>query len=651
MERLYRWFAKSHTLVVTIALLTMDPLRERAMKRSLILSDCRRAVIQRRWILSASALVFFFLFSSTPRATSAQEPASGTEDRRALEERVERLEKAIAALQAQLAAQQGGVPAGATSAGAAPAVARTAPQSGVKPQASGSVNTAQEMPRPAAPDTRPGSTSPASSGVNPAAVVNQTIGESQPTTAEQAQHKFFERKPGRDLTFYTHGGELTAYGNLDVSIETMTKGIGQLTDPNGLPPVGNTGWLPDISTNMAYIGVRGTQSTGIKNLNFIYQLETQIDISATSGISESNSAESNTVKGGLTSRNSYIGLGSVKGGAFLFGKTDAPYKQSTSRMDPFFAMIGDYAVIMGNTGGDNRVEFGTRLDHSLWYVSPTMRGFEADVLYSPGQNRSNISDNIAAGESDCTGGDIPGSGGSVPFACNDGGFSDAVSASLTYTKDPLYIVAAYERHMKVNRQSDLTGVYANVPTAYYNADVADEDAAKAGIQYTFMKRTVVSAIYENFHRYVPYFLEFQNERQRQGSWLAATQGIGLADSISFGWARAYRAPGDPGQHNTSLEVPPLGSPGDAVGGRGVNNTANMFTVAYKHRIGEGLTAYLDWAGTFNGPYAHFDLGAGGRGVTTDCHDASGATGGESSDPHCWAGGQLQGVSVGLDKRF
>jgi hypothetical protein len=153
------------------------------------------------------------------------------------------------------------------------------------------------------------------------------------------------------------------------------------------------------------------------------------------------------------------------------------------------------------------------------------------------------------------------------------------------------------------------------------------------------------------HRYVPYFLEFQNERQRQGSWLAATQSIGKFDSLSAGWARAYRAVGDPGQHNTSNALPPLGQPGDATGGRGVDNSANLFTMAYRHRLGEGLTAYAAWASTFNGEYGHFDLGAGGRGVTADCHDASDATGGESSDPHCWAGGHLKAISIGLDKRF
>jgi hypothetical protein len=205
--------------------------------------------------------------------------------------------------------------------------------------------------------------------------------------------------------------------------------------------------------------------------------------------------------------------------------------------------------------------------------------------------------------------------------------------------------------MKVNRQSDLTGLYANPPQAYYDADVADEDAGKIGIQYTVGRRMTVGAIYENLHRYVPYFLEFQNERQRQGSWVTATQALTTKDSVSVGWARAYRTPGDPGQHNTSTALPPLGAPGDATGGRGVDNSANLFSFAFKHRVSEGLTAYFVWSADFNGPYGHFDLGAGGRGVTTDCHDASDAAGDINSDPHCWAGGHLMGVSAGLNKRF
>ena len=470
------------------------------------------------------------------------------------------------------------------------------------------------------------------------------------------KHGFFERKPGDGLTFYVPGGELTTYANLDVSVDATTKGLGGKIGPDGNPPMGNMGWMPDVSTNLSYFGVRGFQSMKGLPFNLIYQFETQIDIAATSGTSETNSNESNVVKGALSSRNSYIGIASPKWGSLMIGKTDAPYKNSTSKMNPFFAMIGDYQVIMANTGGDNRVEFGTRLDHSIWYESPNWRGFVIDGLVSPGQNRADNSDNIAAGESDCTGGNIPGSGGITPLTCSDGSFGLATSASLSYTKGALYVTGAYERHEQVNRSSDITGIYAsgNAYSVMLQAqDVAAEDAGKVGLLYAFPTKTTIGGIFETMHRYVPADLESQNERQRLGTWFVASQKLTGNYSAHFGWAHAFRAPGDPGQHNDSNAVPPGGDPAtDATAGAHVDNTANMFTVALKNQLSKNLLFYVDWAYTANGPAAHYDLGAGGRSVTTDCHDAFDATGGlTGSNPHCWTGGKLMGVSAGMNVKF
>jgi hypothetical protein len=66
--------------------------------------------------------------------------------------------------------------------------------------------------------------------------------------------------------------------------------------------------------------------------------------------------------------------------------------------------------------------------------------------------------------------------------------------------------------------------------------------------------------------------------------------------------------------------------------------------------------------TVNHTDAHYDLGAGGHANTTDCHDASqeaafdptangGAGGVSGGGPHCFAGGKVQGVSVGVQYRF
>jgi predicted porin len=312
---------------------------------------------------------------------------------------------------------------------------------------------------------------------------------------------------------------------------------------------------------------------------------------------------------------------------------------------------------MGNTGGDNRVEFGTRVDHAVWYESPTSGGFQWNVMYAPGQNRSWISDNLGAGESDCAGGNDPSSGGDLPVACNDGAFSDLFSGNISYTNGGFYATAAYEWHHAVNRQSDITGMFGGATCAtnpdlfsqtICNQDVADEDAAKVGALYNFKATgTTIGGIVEHMTRYVPADLDFQNERTRWGTWAFLSQKLTPTDSIHFGWAHAFHTPGDPCQHaDCTLSTD---------GGAGIfatnQNQADMVTAAYKHMMSKNLTWYSNVAATFNGPSAHYDLGAGGRGVTTDCHDASDASGGAFSAPHCFTGTTVVGVSTGLQWKF
>jgi len=481
---------------------------------------------------------------------------------------------------------------------------------------------------------------------------------------EPVGYGFLEKKPGNPLTFITPGGEITAYGNIDVSFDYTSKNVkGSIAPgPNGPTdlPVGNFGWMPAISTNLSYLGVRGFQRLPGVGFNFVYQLEGGFDVSATPGNKETNSNLSNSVNGALFSRNSYIGLSSPEYGAIKIGKTTGPYQNSTAAFNPFAGQIGDYAVIMGNTGGDNRVEFGTRLSHAVWYESPAVAGFQWNLLFSPGQNRSDRSDNIPAGESDCAGGNTPVSGGNVvPFPmCNDGAFSDAISTNLSYTNGPFYATAAYERHFKVNRSSDIVGMFSNFPDSFsqslFDRDVADEDAFKVGALYRFPTKTTIGGIFESMHRYVPGDLAFQNERQRNGTWLFVSQELTPQDSIHFGWAHAFKAQGDPGQHNDGtlgIEQIPK-QPGAFFGAFAPNdNQADMVTASLKHKFSENLTWYTAVAATFNGPSAHFDLGAGGRGVTTDCHDANGADGGSFATPHCFTGTTLMGVSTGIQWRF
>jgi predicted porin len=457
--------------------------------------------------------------------------------------------------------------------------------------------------------------------------------EQRPTTAP-----FIQQKPGDALTFLAPGGgEVTLYGNLDVSFDETTKGLKSDYGDNGGVPVGKVGWQPSIATNLSYLGARGTHPLK-PDLDFIWQLEAGIDISATPGIKETTSNTSYAVNGALFSRNSFVGFAGKDWGAVMIGKSETPYKTSTDRLNPFSGMLGDYRVMIGNTGGDNRVEFALRAAHAIWYESPSWSGASFKAMYSPGQNRDDTSSIVPSSEPDCAGGNIPGSG-ALPPTCNDGSFADLYSLSGAYASGPLYLTAAYEMHRNVNRTSDL----ANLDPR----DVGDESAYKIGGQYTFPTKTTVSALWERTKRKLPSDLAFQDERTRHNAtWLALTQVLTDKDNVSFGWGHAGKSEGVLGVHNTA------GDPNN------FDNSANLYSLAWRHALDKSTTFYADWAMTANHADAHYDLGAGGHGVTTDCHDSTPlaafdpTTGGVTNGgPHCFAGSKLQGVSVGVNYKF
>jgi predicted porin len=400
--------------------------------------------------------------------------------------------------------------------------------------------------------------------------------------------------------------QIQLYGHLDLSADVLTKGIsvGQasLFDPTK-KATGKLGWQADISSNLSYFGVRGSHELA-PGLRGVFQLETQMDVASTPG----TGIPDGSVKGAFASRNSFLGIAG-SWGALKLGKTDAPYKLSTARMDPFSATIGDYNSIMGNTGGDNRAEFDTRLSHAAWYESPNMSGFRVNVLYAPGQNRSSDNLNPASGEPNCTGGNTP--------PCNDGSYGNAFSIAGLYEAGPMYLIAAYESHSKVNR----TGDEAPPFPAAGAVGVVNENAYKFGIQYALPTNTTLNFIVERMTRNAPD--SNANERQRSGFWFAATQKVSAKDDVNFGWAHAGKTPGDP-------NVGP------------VDNAANMLTVGYKHHFDRQTNWYAVFAQQDNKAGAHYDLGASGHGITTDCHDANG---------QCFPGTKLKGLSVGMQYNF
>ncbi|HEV8017318.1 MAG TPA: porin [Steroidobacteraceae bacterium] len=502
------------------------------------------------------------------------------------------------------------------------------------------------------------------------------------------------------------------YGTLDMSIDGTTKGMQNMeafgiagcTGPGGtLPctfnttpkmtpnwgpnPFGRVGWMAMMASNGSNVGYRGTHKIDDSTVDFIYQVSTALNLAAAPGLQNTWTKQSNTVQGAIGLGDTYIGFQEKTWGKLKFGTMYMPYKTSTDRLNPFAGGLGDYAVVMGNTGGDNRIEFGTRADHVVLYNSPTWQGVSFDAAYQFGQNPDPYNNIVSLGGTDCYGGNLAGSG-NLPLNCDDGGYNYGYSFDIKYELGGLYLTAAYELHGGVNRSSD--GVGSNNPqygallgppgpngcatpapgtnsltllnwtdyntlcaefpgaaaagTPEYNAfyDTANEYAFKVGGQYTFPFGLSISYIWEELKRNVPFFLEYQNERQRTGDWVALDYNFnGGKDRVAAGWAHAGASEGDPGgQHNFN----PYG-----VG----QNTANMYTVGWWHKLDKQLTWYLQAADTVNNINAHYDIGAGGHGIKTDCHDATHPTFIDYSSfgPTTWGGCHPIGVSTGVNFKF
>src|SRR6185437_633496 len=485
------------------------------------------------------------------------------------------------------------------------------------------------------------------------------------------------------------------FGTLDASIDYTTKGMGGLNafewsyasgapgspyvqGPQKGPPFGRVGWLGAMSSNGTNIGYRGSHAIARTGVDFIYQVSTAFDLVAAPGLQNTWTKQSNTVQGAIGLGDTYLGFQNKDWGRIRFGELYMPYKTATDRLNPFTGMLGNYSVVMGNTGGDNRVEFGTRMDHVVDYKSPNLGGFSFDLGYAFGQQIDPYNNIVPLGSPDCSGSNTPGSG-NLPLNCDDGGFDDAYSADLKFEARGLYLVAAYEMHKRVNRSSDGDGSnhplygywfsqgpggpnaqylnwadYQTFAAEYPDAapagtpeysplyDIADEWAMKFGGQYTFEFGLTISYMYESLHRKLPAVMEFQNERQRIAHWFALEQDFnGGADRVAVGWAHAGATVGDPGgQHNFDPT---------AVG----RNQGNMYTIAYWHKLDKQLTVYFDAAETLNDGNAHFDIGAGGHGIKTDCHDATHPLliDYSSAGPTTWGGCHEIGVSTGVNYRF
>ncbi len=395
-------------------------------------------------------------------------------------------------------------------------------------------------------------------------------------------------------------------------------------------PYGPVGWQPSISTNAATLGWRGSHAIpGWDDTKFVIQIEANVGIDRLAGRDD----ELYGADGRHAGRDRFgHDLSRIRQPEL--GRAEDRSRHVTVRQFiPAPRPLRRHGRRYERHHEQYRRRQPGRIRHrdgslDLVRIAEIRPGFSFDLFFSPGQNRTADANlNLAGGSSNCSGGNVPGSG-NLLLTCDDGGFDNAYSVDLKFECEHLYLMAAYELHKHVNRNSDgigsnspgyanmlnegdpaaggggpLTqylnwGLFDQVATAYgatgscttapssatyycvnatpeFQGDIGDEAALHVGGQYAFDFGLTVNAIFERMTRKLPAALEFQNERQRNGSWLAFTQALSPKDNLNLGWAHAGRTPGDPGgQHNYNPNS--------------TDDTANMYSVGVQAQLGQEL---------------------------------------------------------------
>jgi predicted porin len=417
----------------------------------------------------------------------------------------------------------------------------------------------------------------------------------------------YTKAPGSNK--FIDNTEVTLYGHVDLSFDVFD------------PGVFDQGTKEGIASNLSSFGVRVRHNLapyGYPGWAAVAQYESLVEVAATP-----------TERAAFGTRDSYIGMESPWG-AIKAGKSDTPYKKSTSKFDPFSATLGDYNSIMGNTGGDLRAEFDWRAAHAIWYESPVWNGLQFSAMLSPGQNTAQDNSNFAFGDFNCPGTSARGSGSAFPPAnqgfgeCVDGSYGNLYSASLTYNKGPLTLIGAAELHEATNRNGDeaplgiplTVGGPLVIPTG--SVGVANEWAAKVGAGYMIQDPLGPLQLY-GFYEWMrrQNTVDAFNERSRDGYFASLTQSVGMWD-FSASYAHANASPGSPG--TGAFNGP--GNSGTDFALNTLDSSASQYALGTKYHFNKYVAWYLVGSYLDNGPGAHYCLGVSGHGYGVCGRDAN-----------------------------
>lgn len=271
---------------------------------------------------------------------------------------------------------------------------------------------------------------------------------------------------------------VTLYGQMGVSIDSV----------KGDNAVGSTVGgerRTRVSSNNSRIGFKGTEDIN-SDLSAIWQIEYAVQVDQ-QGYSQPQTASDS--QGGVSLRNTFVGLSSKRMGALTLGTQEAPLKTSTQPLAVFNDTLADYRSVF--------TKLSTRSDNSILYTSPSLGGLVIRAMYG---------ERNEAGNDSLTDPRMWG-------------------ASLVYSGGPFYATLAYEDNRNVTQsvtaangtfRCTATGVLftaasqtaANAlcaPNTVVTAPVTASaggvsstvKAWRAGIGYTLMGNTKFGLAYEN----------------------------------------------------------------------------------------------------------------------------------------------------------
>lgn len=211
----------------------------------------------------------------------------------------------------------------------------------------------------------------------------------------------------------------TVYGKMNLSLENVD--VDAAYAEEGGPETSADRW--DVLSNASRFGVKGDAKIN-SMLKATYLIEWEVS-------GEGDAPD-------MGQRNRSVGLAG-NFGALDVGKFDTPLKVSQGKVDQFNDLSGDLKHVLV---GEDREE------DIIQYSTPTMSGLQAKLAVMPGEQYD-------VGQDDA----------------NDG-FADAISASVSFTQDALYVALAHDSDV-------VTDAYLGLddPSETEASDVLAKDSA------------------------------------------------------------------------------------------------------------------------------------------------------------------------------